>query len=95
LGAEPYVVARARDPEHAQRLRAAGASAIVVESLETGLLLGQGLLGALGEGEQRSVYADSLRAAITDERAALPAGSLVRIVPSSVSSAPADLTSVL
>jgi voltage-gated potassium channel Kch len=42
------IVARARDMAHAERLKRLGAIAVVPETLETSLLLGERLLDALG-----------------------------------------------
>jgi voltage-gated potassium channel Kch len=69
FGPDLPILARARDPAHGAELRAAGASVVVVDSLETGLLLGGAMLTQAGETRER---ADSLAAAV---RAALDASA--------------------
>ena len=53
FGPELPILARARDPAHGAELRAAGATQVVVDSLETGLLLGTALLERVGEPPER------------------------------------------
>lgn len=57
------ILARARDEDHAQALRAAGASEVVLEVVEASLQLGEGLLRALGVPEEAA------RAAAEEQRA--------------------------
>jgi Kef-type K+ transport system membrane component KefB/voltage-gated potassium channel Kch len=68
-GAALPILARARDPAHGAELRAAGATVVVVDSLETGLLLGSAMLSQVGEPPERT---QSLAAAV---RAALDASA--------------------
>ena len=54
FGSDCSVHARARNPLHGAHLRAAGASHVVVESLETGLQLASEVMAAQGEPEART-----------------------------------------
>jgi Kef-type K+ transport system membrane component KefB/voltage-gated potassium channel Kch len=74
FGPEVFVLARARDPAHAEHLRAAGATQCCVDALETGVQMGTAVLGALGETEPRTLaLAAMLRSSEGDLLADLPA----------------------
>ena len=62
------VFARARDPEHAGRLRRLGAAAVIPETTEASLQLGEALLAGIG------VPAEAARQIVDDIRAASFAG---------------------
>lgn len=72
FGDDIFVLARARDPSHAEELRVAGASQCCVDAVETGVQMGTAVLGALGETAPRtSALAAMLRSSSSD-----PAGGL-------------------
>ena len=67
FGPDVFVLARARDPAHAEHLRAAGASQCCVDALETGVQMGTAVLGALGETAPRTLaLAAMLRSSAAD-----------------------------
>jgi CPA2 family monovalent cation:H+ antiporter-2 len=61
------IFARARDPEHARRLRASGAAGVVPETTEASLQLGENLLVGVGIPE------DAARRIVDEHRSALAA----------------------
>ena len=64
-GPEPPIFARARDAAHGVALREEGATAVVMDSLEAGLVLGNAVLQDLGvEPAESSRIATAMRAAI-------------------------------
>ena len=63
------IYARARDPVHAQRLRACGAAGVVPETTEASLQLGENLLVGVGIPE------DAARRIVDEQRSALSAAS--------------------
>lgn len=70
FGEDVFVLARARDPAHAEHLRAAGASQCCVDALETGITMGTAVLGALGEtGPRTAALAAMLRSSAADPEA--------------------------
>jgi Trk K+ transport system NAD-binding subunit len=70
--------ARARDPQHGAELRAAGATHVVVDSLESGILLGTALLTQLGESPQAArALTDALRVSVQAAAQGGPGSSLV------------------
>lgn len=70
--------ARARDPQHGAELCAAGATHVVVDSLESGILLGTALLTQLGESPQAArALTDALRVSVQAAAQGGPGSSLV------------------
>ena len=70
FGEDVFVLARAREPAHAEHLRAAGASQCCVDALETGITMGTAVLGALGEtGPRTAALAAMLRSSAADPEA--------------------------
>ena len=65
------IVARARDAAHATELRAAGASGIVTDSLECGLLLGSALLAAVPTRQPVAELVAATRAALDAQSGAV------------------------
>lgn len=81
--------ARARDPSAAAALRQAGASVVVVDALETGLLLAHGLLRATGETEASAL---ALSAAARAAVGRVPGGQATcLLLPSDSACVPQDL----
>ena len=88
FGTELPILARARDPTHGAELRAAGADVVIVDSLETGLLLGTALLQTAGEEPQRAAALSAAVRGALDAAAGKQLGSLAAPQRDSLPSAP-------
>ncbi len=88
FGTDLPILARARDPTHGAELRAAGADVVIVDSLETGLLLGTALLQTVGEGPARAAALSAAVRGALDAAAGKQLGSLAAPQRDSLPSAP-------